>query len=144
MISPEDFAAYVDLPVEEIDARRLALLEREALALIEGYAPGVTAEGAPQVEVIALRMIARAWGSTNGGVVGATQHSMSAGPFSQSLSFGDGGSGALFLSKADKALLDSIFGRKGGAYGVSLIPAYADGRGVPSKPWEEWVWRPYE
>ena len=144
VISPEDFAAYVDLPVEDVDARRLALLEREALALIEGYAPGATAEGSPQVEVIALRMVARAWGSTNGGVVGATQHSMSAGPFSQSLSFGDGGSGALFLSKADRALLDSIFGRKGGAYGVSLIPADADGRGVSSRPWDEWVWRPYE
>lgn len=144
MISPEDFAAYVDLPVDEIDARRLALLEREALALIEGHAPGATTGDSPQVEIIALRMIARAWGSTNGGVVGATQHSMSAGPFSQSMSFGDGGSGAIFLSKADKALLDSIFGRKGGAYGVSLIPSYADGRGISSQPWREWVWRPYE
>ena len=144
MLSPEDFAAYVDLPVEDIDARRLSLLEREALALIEGYAPGATTEESPQVEVITLRMIARAWGSTNGGVVGATQHSMSAGPFSQSMSFGDGGSGALFLSKSDRALLDSVFGRKGGAYGVSLIPACADGRGVSSRPWDEWVWRPYE
>lgn len=144
MLSPEDFAAYIDLPVEDIDARRLSLLEREALALIEGYAPGATADESPQIEVIVLRMIARAWGSTNGGVVGATQHSMSAGPFSQSMSFGDGGSGALFLSKADKALLDSIFGRKGGAYGVSLIPAYADGRGISSRPRDEWLWRPYE
>lgn len=144
MISADDFASYVDLPVEDIDARRLDLLEREALALIEGYAPGSTAGGSSQVEVIALRMVARAWGSANGGVVGATQHSVSAGPFSQSVSFGDGGSGSLFLSKADKALLDSIFGRKGGAYGVSLIPADADGRGVSSRPWSEWVWRPYE
>lgn len=142
MISVDDFAAYVDLPVEDIDDARLALLEREALALINGYCGDAKGSDAPEVEIVALRVVARAWGGS-GANMGASQHSMSAGPFSQSLSFGDGGSGALYLAKADKALLDSVFGRKGGAYGVSLLPAYADGRGHSSRTGDEWIWRPY-
>lgn len=145
MLSPEDFAAYIGADVSEIDAARLALLSREVQALIRARCPDVDVLD-DTVQVVALRVAARAWNS-DPMMAGVTQHSVSAGAVSQSLSWsGDtGGAGGVWLSKADKALLDSVCGSKrGGAYGVSLIPAYADGRGVSSRPWDEWVWRPYE
>ena len=81
-----------------------ALLE-EAAVLIDAVAPDASAD---KKKVVSCWMIRRAISSlsTNSVPMGATQGSMTAGPYTQSWTFGTGSSaGELYLSKKDKTLL---------------------------------------
>lgn len=80
-----------------------ALLEDAAL-IIDASAPN--ASDAAKLTV-SCRMIARALGSADASniPVGATQGSVAALGYSQSWTIGGGGSGELYLSKSDRALL---------------------------------------
>lgn len=96
-------AGFRELTLEEINTC-MALIE-EAAVLIDAVASEAPAD---RKKVVTCWMIRRAISSLSANSVpmGATQGSMTAGPYTQSWTFGSGSSaGELYLSKKDKALL---------------------------------------
>jgi len=88
------------------------LLE-DAAAIIDAFAKSAEAD---VKRVVSCRMVIRALGDggTSGVPVGATQGSMSALGYSQSWTIGNGSSGELYLSKAEKQMLGK--GNRIGSY----------------------------
>ena len=84
---------------------QLAALLNDAGVLIDSYAPNAADDAK---RVVSCRMVIRAF-ATDEDVsypLGATQGSMTAGPYTQSWTVGSGGgAGELYLGKADKQLL---------------------------------------
>ena len=80
-----------------------ALLE-DAAALIDACRASA---GDDAKKVVSCRMVLRAMGDGDaGGIpIGATQGSMTAGPYTQSWTVGSGSAGELYLGKADRLLL---------------------------------------
>lgn len=81
-----------------------ALLE-EAAVIIDAYAPLAPAD---RKQVVSCRMVRRAFAAMNAQnvVMGSTQGTMTAGPYSQSWTFGSGSTaGELYLSRTEKSML---------------------------------------
>lgn len=91
---------------EMSDAQLLycAVLLDDAAVLIDAYNEDASDEAKL---VVSCRMVIRAMGDgeTSGVPIGATQGSMSALGYSQSWTIGNGATGELYISKADKRLL---------------------------------------
>ena len=137
----EEFAEYAGMEVEEVEAGKVQLLEREALALIGTVCRNWRGMNPipDEVAIVALRVVNRAYGRD--GLDGVSSQQTSAGPFSQTVSWSESASsGGVWLSRADKSLLRSVCGGGGAAYAINLIPPYADGRGVEAGIREEWLW----
>ena len=84
---------------------QLAALLDDAAVLIDSYRSGASAD---TKKVVSCRMVIRAFPTEDdiGYPLGATQGSMTAGPYTQSVTFGSGGgAGELYLGKVDKQLL---------------------------------------
>lgn len=99
----EDVAqGFRDLTTSELDV--CAALLEEAAVVIDTYAKNANEE---RKKVVSCRMVRRALASTSQSVpMGATQGTMTAGPYSQSWTLGSGSStGELYLSKVDKQML---------------------------------------
>lgn len=96
-------AGFRDLSTDE-ESVCYALLD-EAAVIIDAY------NGAADIDikqVVSCRMVRRAIGAgdTNSAVpMGATQGSMTAGPYSQSWTMSNGSTGELYLSRLEKKLL---------------------------------------
>lgn len=100
-----------------------SLLE-DAAVMIDACAAGAS-DG--QKLVVSCRMVIRAIGADQevGVPIGATQGSMTAGPYTQSWTVSSGGTtGELYLSKSDKALLGAA--NRIGAYNPLLGTVSAD------------------
>ena len=82
----------------------LAALLDDAGALIDACAKDADCEAK---RIVSCRMVLRVMGAgdLSGAPIGATQGTMTAGPYSQSWTIGSGSNGELYLSKADKLLL---------------------------------------
>jgi hypothetical protein len=80
-----------------------ALLE-DAAVMIDAARPGASAEAK---KVVSCRMVLRAMGDggETGIPIGATQGTVTAGPYSQTWTVGAGSAGELYLGKGDRALL---------------------------------------
>ena len=91
-----------------------ALLD-EAAVIIDAYAEGAAAV---KKNIVSCRMVRRAiasFSSTGSVPMGATQGSMTAGPYTQSWTLGSGSSaGELYLSRTDKNILG--IGNRIGSY----------------------------
>ena len=84
---------------------QLAALLDDAAVLIDSYRSDASADAK---KVVSCRMVIRAFQTEDdiGYPLGATQGSMTAGPYTQSVTFGSGGgAGELYLGKVDKQLL---------------------------------------
>lgn len=83
---------------------QLAALLDDAAVLIDSYRSDASADAK---RVVSCRMVIRAFPTEDdiGYPLGATQGSMTAGPYTQSVTFGSGGAGELYLGKVDKQLL---------------------------------------
>ena len=116
------------MPLEEISAKRLGWLMREAEAVIRSYRPALpehVEEWPNAAKVVAMRVVSRAFNAVDV-PAGASSLNTSAGPFSMSTSFESGSTnGGVWLSKQDRILLR---GRGGGAYSVNMMPADAGER----------------
>lgn len=82
----------------------MAVLLEDAAVMIDACAPSAAAEAK---KTVSCRMVLRAMGDGDGGgiPIGATQGSLTAGPYTQSWTVGSGSAGELYLGKADRALL---------------------------------------
>ena len=87
---------------EEEEAVCIALLE-EAAVIIDAYNINALAD---IKKVVSCRMVRRAIGAGDASVpVGATQGTMTAGPYSQSWTMTSGSTGELYLGKTERSLL---------------------------------------
>lgn len=82
----------------------MSVLLEDAAAMIDAYAPNAAAAAK---KTVSCRMVLRAMGDGEGGgiPIGATQGTVTAGPYSQTWTVGSGSAGELYLGRADKALL---------------------------------------
>lgn len=82
----------------------MAALLEDAAAMIDACRAAASADAK---KVVSCRMVLRAMGDGDGGgiPIGATQGTVTAGPYSQTWTVGSGSAGELYLAKADKALL---------------------------------------
>lgn len=94
-------AGFRTLTTDEISVCN-ALLD-EAAVVIDAY----NSEAAADVKmVVSCRIVRRALGAGEATIpIGATQGSMTAGPYTQSWTMGTGSAGELYLSRVDKKLL---------------------------------------
>lgn len=101
---PEDVIARITRDIGSEEERLICVLLEDAAVLIDACAKDADEK---VKTVVSCRMVIRALGDGNGaGVpIGATQGTMTAGPYSQTWTIGSGSSGELYLSKADKAML---------------------------------------
>lgn len=101
---PEDVIARIPRDIGPEEEQLICVLLEDAAILIDACAKDA---GEKVKAVVSCRMVIRALGDGNGaGVpIGATQGTMTAGPYSQTWTLGSGSSGELYLSKADKAML---------------------------------------
>ena len=94
-------AGYRTLTPEEIAVCN-ELLD-EAAVIIDAYNSNASADAK---KVVSCRMVRRALGAGEATIpIGATQGSMTAGPYTQSWTMGTGSAGELYLSRVDKKLL---------------------------------------
>jgi hypothetical protein len=93
----------------------------DAAILIDGCNAGASAAAKLAVS---CRMVLRAMGDGDGGgiPIGATQGSLTAGPYTQSWTVGSGSAGELYLSKTDRTMLGA--GNRVGLYSPveALVP----------------------
>ena len=139
MFTLEEFAAYLDTPIEDINSALVDQLVREVSVLIryeDGSLPEDTNLWPEVAKVVGLRAVARGYDRRQSGVpINAESSTVTAGPFSQNLAFGSSSSGnALWLTKDDKKLLRGAAGR-GGAFTVNLMPNPDVPRGVAPDYW---------
>lgn len=125
MFTVEEFASYVDIPVDEVNVKLLESLIREARVLIRYEDPSLSDDAVEWPEealIVGMRVVARGYDRRMSGIPGtAESSSVTAGPFSQNYSFGSGSSGnSLWLTKDDKKLLTGATG--GSAFAVDLLP----------------------
>ena len=94
-------AGFRQLTTDEISVCN-ALLD-EAAVIIDSYNEGASADSK---KVVSCRMVRRAIGAGEASVpIGATQGTMTAGPYSQSWTMSGGSTGELYLGRVDKKLL---------------------------------------
>jgi hypothetical protein len=94
-------AGFRDLTADEISVCN-ALLD-EAAVIIDSYNEDASADAK---KVVSCRMVRRAIGAGEASVpIGATQGTMTAGPYSQSWTMSGGSTGELYLGRVDKKLL---------------------------------------
>ena len=94
-------AGFRTLSTEEISVCNQLL--DEAAVIIDAY--NKSADANPKM-VVSCRMVRRALGDGQATIpLGATQGSMTAGPYTQSWTMGTGSAGELYLSRVDKKLL---------------------------------------
>lgn len=94
-------AGFRTLTADEISVCN-ALLE-EAAVIIDSYNEDASADAK---KVVSCRMVRRAIGAGEASVpIGATQGTMTAGPYSQSWTMSGGSTGELYLGRVDKKLL---------------------------------------
>lgn len=94
-------AGYRTLATDEISVCNQLL--DEAAVIIDSYN---SEAGANEKMVVSCRMVRRALAAGEATVpIGATQGSMTAGPYTQSWTMGTGSAGELYLSRLDKQLL---------------------------------------
>ena len=94
-------AGFRTLTADEISVCN-ALLE-EAAVIIDSYNKDASADAK---NVVSCRMVRRAIGAGEASVpIGATQGTMTAGPYSQSWTMSGGSTGELYLGRVDKKLL---------------------------------------
>lgn len=91
-------------PMTEQQQKLCAALLDDVAVLIDAYVDEVDDEVA---EIVSCRVVSRAINdaTTNGIPVGATQGSMSAMGYSQSWTIGNGATGEIYLTKAEKKML---------------------------------------
>lgn len=142
LVNVDELAAYVDIPVEDVDVVRLSAVSRVAESLIRNYAkhlPDDVDSWPETASVVALRVVGRAFGRTI--PEGVSNESLSAGVFSRSWGFSDdSAASSIYLNKQDKEMLAGT-GPKGGAYGISCLPPEEIRRGSAYGLGEEWLWR---
>ena len=134
MFTVDEFAAYIDVPVDEVSEPFVTALQREARVLIRGVVPSLSADGVGWPEnavVVALRVVARGYlRSESGTPYGVNSVSHGAEGFSRSFGFSESATQpGLWLSKQDRKDLRGP--GSGGAYSVDLglnVPAFG---GVP-------------
>lgn len=139
MFTSQEFADYVDLPVQDVNRGLVEQLTREAKILIrheDRNLPEDTSEWPEVARVVGLRVVARGYDRRQSGVPSTAESStVTAGPFSQNFGFGGSSSGnALWLTKDDKKLLHGARGR-GGAFAVDLMPNPEVPRFNPRPEW---------
>ena len=94
-------AGFRTLTADEISVCN-ALLD-EAAVIIDSYNEDASADAK---KVVSCRMVRRAIGAGEASVpIGATQGTMTAGPYSQSWTMSGGSTGELYLGRVDKKLL---------------------------------------
>ena len=101
----EDIELRTGKSYTEAEASQIGALLEDAAVIIDAYNASASADAK---KVVSCRMVIRAFGSDDdvSYPLGATQGSMTAGPYTQSVTFGSGGgAGELYLGKADKQLL---------------------------------------
>lgn len=106
--------------IELEDVAWVEALIEEASLIVEAHC-GREFDPVPRtIQVVVSRMVARVIEAPDE-QKGAESMSLSAGPFSKSMSFSAGGSGgAPWLTAIDKKLLRRFGGRRGGIYSVEL------------------------
>lgn len=141
MLTTQILADYLQVDVESIDAANFALALDEVEVLIRSYVsdlPEDTAEWPKRAKVVALRVISR--GATTADLAGLSSYNQSAGPFQQSFGVSENtSSGSFYLTKQDKAILDSN-GKRGGAYAVETLPVDTINNGIPGYRQNQWLW----
>ena len=101
----EDIELRTGKSYTEAEGLQLSALLEDAAVIIDAYRESAPADAK---KVVSCRMVIRAFGSDDdvSYPLGATQGSMTAGPYTQSWTVGSGGgAGELYLGKADKQLL---------------------------------------
>ena len=101
----EDIELRTGKSYTEAEASQIGALLEDAAVIIDAYNASASADAK---KVVSCRMVIRAFGSDDdvSYPLGATQGSMTAGPYTQSWTVGSGGgAGELYLGKADKQLL---------------------------------------
>ena len=94
-------AGFRTLTADEISVCN-ALLD-EAAVIIDSYNEDASADAK---KVVSCRMVRRAIGAGKASVpIGATQGTMTAGPYSQSWTMSGGSTGELYLGRVDKKLI---------------------------------------
>ena len=94
-------AGFRTLTADEISA--CTALLGEAAVIIDSYNEDASADAQ---KVVSCRMVRRAIGAGEASVpIGATQGTMTAGPYSQSWTMSGGSTGELYLGRVDKKLL---------------------------------------
>ena len=94
-------AGYRELTTEEISICN-ALLD-EAVVVIDAYNEEASASAK---QVVSCRIVRRALEAGGAAIpIGATQGTMTAGPYTQSWTVGNGSTGELYLSRVDKKIL---------------------------------------
>lgn len=141
MFTLQEFADYLDIPLDEVNRGMVEQLTREARILIRHEDRNLQEDAAewPEVaKVVGLRVVARGYDRRQSGVPSTAESStVTAGPFSQNFGFGASSSGnALWLTKDDKKLLHGAQGR-GGAFSVNLLPNPDVPRG---SSFDDWTW----
>ena len=137
MFTIDEFAAYIDVPFDEVSGPSVTALQREARVLLRGFAPSLPADTdlwPESAKVVALRVVARGYLQLSSGLPGGvTSVSHSAEGFSQQLGFESGSAQAgLWLSKQDKQLLRGVGGSR----------AYSVYQGPRERPQAPDVWSP--
>ena len=115
-------AGFRTLTTDEISVCNQLL--DEAAVIIDAY--NKAAEANPKM-VVSCRMVRRALGGGEATIpIGATQGTMTAGPYTQSWTMGTGSAGELYLSRLDKKLL--------GVSKIGFSDPYPERR-CPYDPW---------
>lgn len=84
------------------ERKKCAALCEEAAAIIDA----TSTKAAQDVrKIVSCRMIRRALGSRQGTPYGATQGSLTAGPYAQQWTYGSGSAGELYLTSTEKRML---------------------------------------
>lgn len=116
-----DVAARTGVTYSKVDADRGTVLLDDAAVMIDQIAPDASADAK---KVVSCRMVIRAMGSSEGvGLpIGASQGTMAAGGYSQSWTISGGGTGELYIGKADRQTLG--IGNRIGSYSPTegLVP----------------------
>lgn len=117
----DDVAARSGVTYTEAETAQGTVLLDDAAVMIDQIAPDASADAK---KVVSCRMVIRAMGSSEGvGLpIGASQGSMAAGGYSQSWTISGGGTGELYIGKADRQTLG--IGNRIGSYSPTegLVP----------------------
>lgn len=119
-----DVSARTGVTYSKADADRGTVLLDDAAVMIDQIAPDASADAK---KVVSCRMVIRAMENPGDGVglpIGANQGSMAAGGYSQSWTISGGGTGELYIGKADRQTLG--VGNRIGSYSpvqeMAVIP----------------------
>ncbi|KDE14245.1 hypothetical protein [Rhodococcus aetherivorans] len=115
----EDVEARLGRSLTTEETSRASALLEEASVLVEGYCGRGFVEPIPAaVPMVVSRMVARAL-ETPTEAVGVQSVQRSAGPFGETLTFGENTSGGVWLASTDKIMLRGL--RVGGSVSVGMV-----------------------